>query len=119
MFAHNHLVAQKFTGKQIKWEVVTRPAAGERLTIQPSVGFYHQSVPIAFLAPHCDIDEALGHWLGLIDDAKSSELHSLSNFWGSRINVNFAKSWSGDGNRTRVRGVGHLRSEQPPTVSKT
>src|SRR6266478_4924802 len=30
LFAHIHLVAQKFTGKQIKWEVVTRPAAGRR-----------------------------------------------------------------------------------------
>ena len=30
LFVHNHIVAQKFTGKQIKWEVVTRPAAGGR-----------------------------------------------------------------------------------------
>ena len=28
LLAHIHLVAQKFTGKQIKWEVVTRPAVG-------------------------------------------------------------------------------------------
>src|SRR5947199_5089966 len=30
LFEHNNLIAQKFTGKQIKWEVVTTSAAGRR-----------------------------------------------------------------------------------------